>query len=44
MTNIQYIKAQTQLPEKAIENTLSLLTKAVLSPSLHAIEKIALRI
>ena len=26
MTNIQYIKAQTQLPEKVIENTLSLLT------------------
>ena len=42
MTNIQYIKAQTQLPEKVIENTLSLLTEGC--TLLHAIEKIALRI
>ena len=32
MTNIQYIKAQTQLPEKAIENTLSLLTEGCTIP------------
>jgi len=32
MTNIQYIKAQTQLFEKAIENTLSLLTEGCTIP------------
>ena len=32
MTNIQYIKTQTQLPEKAIENTLSLLTEGCTIP------------
>lgn len=32
MTNIQYIKSQTQLPEKAIENTLSLLTEGCTIP------------
>ncbi len=32
MTNIQYIKAQTQLPEKVIENTLSLLTEGCTIP------------
>ena len=32
MTNIQYIKSQTQLTEKSIENTLSLLTEGCTIP------------